>query len=414
MVLGVISPVCYAQQTPPRAGGTENNKREQAKGIFDQGAAAERQGDYVRAIDFYNQGLALFPDEALLHYRIGMCRINLRQTQEAEQSLRAFLRSGYQGPEELDGRSRLQELLLPTLTPEQREKWKDAADCLEVAAMTQPLVKTIPKEPAQLRSLQNAVDLLSKLEKEVPKYLPIQARLGLAYQQMGEYEKAVGAYDKYIKEFEILKFAPPDLSETRKSKYMCKDMIILMRMRREEEERSRADEQRRMAQEQQRKAEERKAALRKLKATITEKRRYLEEHGSFTSNAPKIGRVNHNQALTFEGDTFVRTDHNDFGNRKKFKITVNISDIDINSLRIDELEINGIAWVWFNARSVRWEAWDKNSPSDPPVYSRGEETPVTMPLGFDAPNERAAKGLMDALRDLLDLSKQLVDMREAK
>ena len=141
------------------------DKLQQAKILFDKGLAAEKSKDYTGAIDCYRQGLKLFPETAVLHYRIGVCQETLGQKEEAIRSLQTFLAEESEGEEVFDARRRLENLLLPKLKPEQKQMLGEAEDNLKAAA------ELGITEKAAATPIRRAIVLLGKVKLEIPSYL---------------------------------------------------------------------------------------------------------------------------------------------------------------------------------------------------------------------------------------------------
>ena len=109
-------------------GWAGDDARRQAKELFDQGYAAEQQMDYVKAIAIYRKAQAMFPETSQLNYRIGVCLQQAGHQNEAVNALKVFLKSSPDGIESADATKRLDGILLPRLTAEQRSRLDLAED----------------------------------------------------------------------------------------------------------------------------------------------------------------------------------------------------------------------------------------------------------------------------------------------
>jgi len=382
------------------ASDSNGDKLRQAKELFDKALAWEATGEYAQAVENYRRVQQLFPANPLVRYRLGICLQRLHRTDEAVKSLREFLQTSYDGPETADGRSRLEELLLPALSPQQRRKWEEASDYLQVASESQLRITSDLKEPPQPKSLDEAIALLRGLERDVPGFLPIQARLGYALQQKGDLEQAIVAYDKYLKGFQKLDFEPQDLRDIRRRRIACAERIAIEKSDRE------------MKTEMGRKAEEQRLAAKKAEDTKIQKRRYLRDHGScvITGTVSKV-----TQNLSFDGDLMIINSQNGDDPTKISGVfsatwTVDVKDIDDTMLRfrdISQPEYNRVAFnVYIDltdpAKTIKYDGQSKALPSDP-------LTPFSMVvhnLAFYAPDQKAARGIVASLRELIILSRR--------
>jgi tetratricopeptide (TPR) repeat protein len=291
--LGSAQPQAAAQEKRGDAVGSDlkDAERRKAEELYDKAAELERAGRCDQAIRYYRDILDLDPANPLIHYRLGVCQQRLGLRGDAAQSFRSFLNTGHDGREVADGRSRLEELLLPELTKPQRAKWEEVTDYLTVAADLLPRVGRGGDEPSQLKSIDKSIELLLELKKETPAYLPIDARLGTAYQQKGDYEQAVLSYENYLKGFEKLDFAPHDQRDIRRQKIQCEEIISL---KAKEEKRSRKEQAEKL---------QAKNAASEVSPSEAETKNFISQIGTFKEDW--INGISFEREVSFNGDELI-------------------------------------------------------------------------------------------------------------
>ena len=358
VLLGFASGPAQAQ-SPNRedqdAAATDSDGAElrRAKELFDKALACESERRFDQAMEHYREIQQLFPANPLVHYRLGICQQRLGKKADAVKSFRAFLQTDYDGQELADGRSRLEELLLPALTRRQREKWEEAADYLQVASEMQLRIEVGHGDPPRLQSVEKAVKLLLGLKGEVPAYLPIDSRLGYAYQQMGDFTSAAAAYARYLKGFVELDFSPQDQREIRRRRIACEETIAI----KQQEE-----------QLQQKKAQEKdkKREVKLLEDTRAKNRQYLREHGTCTITGKSAGQVfQHIQTLSFDGDTLIVTSQsgsppNKMSGTYRTTLSIRLNDIDANMLRYNDISQPEFSRVAFNIYILTVDGAEEN------------------------------------------------------
>jgi DNA-binding SARP family transcriptional activator len=133
--------------------------------------------------------------------------------------------------------------------------------------------------------------LLLELKKETPAYLPIDARLGTAYQQKGDYEQAVLSYENYLKGFEKLDFAPHDQRDIRRQKIQCEEIISL---KAKEEKRSRKEQAEKL---------QAKNAASEVSPSEAETKNFISQIGTFKEDW--INGISFEREVSFNGDELI-------------------------------------------------------------------------------------------------------------
>jgi uncharacterized protein (TIGR03000 family) len=106
----------------------------------------------------------------------------------------------------------LDELILPRLSDEQKVMFDEADSYINAAddARARVSLDTQPSERPDRWLLDRAVSRLSGLCRDVPGYLPAYARLGTAYEMLGQRALAYNAYSTYFSGYKAHGQAPSD------------------------------------------------------------------------------------------------------------------------------------------------------------------------------------------------------------
>ncbi len=362
----------------------EKSKRDLANEYSEQGLKAELGGQYDRAVDLYRKAQKLLPEAPRLHYRIGAClHKGGGDAKVATTELLAFVRMGGDGDELADAQERLDDLLLPKLTPEQRKHWEEACDYLEAQEELTKAALGTDGRP-DITPARKARDLLVPLNRQVPKFLPVLRKLGSVYEHLKDYENAFQAYDDYLKGYEKLGYPPAGQRSIRVQRELCASRQRVIAKKLQEEE----------------------------------KRSLLKKHGAFT-NVARSER----QALSFDEHVLViTTEHT--GDPRNVNGTIktiyrcDLQHLDPNSVCYeDRSQPEARYFVYF----IRFKTKDgiKKIQAEYSVNTN----PVIVPPPKDLPqvalqtsnvaceesmlqvaDEETAKALATALRDLIKLS----------
>ena len=411
MVIALMAKLGHGQTVAQNDVAATDNRGEnrlvQADDLFRKATAWETAGDPEQAALYYEQVRELFPKNPVVLYRLGRIHQQLGQKEEAIKLLREFLRIEYTGPETADGHSRLQELLLPTLTDSQRDLWELAADHLQVASELQSPVDPDESDSSPPQASLRAIELLTTIKTEVPEYLPIYSRLGTVYQQTGELTKACEAYTKYLDGFEKLEFEPQDFREIRRRKIVCEELLALR-----QQETLVLQQQKNDKQQVEQEELQRRAAAQALEARREELRQILATRGSIVKTS-KIFRTQ-TQTIAFENGVMVATWQTagepdvDFVGLFKMIVKVTPGDLDPESVRFEALSQPAYETGAFNIHvtpktgRLYWiDDWMKRSRDGPLTHST---YPSNGRWTFSAPDANTAETLVKALRELIVLS----------
>ncbi|HZT34818.1 MAG TPA: tetratricopeptide repeat protein, partial [Nitrososphaera sp.] len=318
--------VCLLQTSSARAGQdgrsvapNDGKKRQEAAALFAKALELEGKGDYQGAIENYHRARELFPDTALLHYRIGLCLQKLDKNTEAASAFKEFLQGVSDAEESADARKRLDKLLLPKLSAGQKKTWETALDNLQAAREL-----TQANKPAE-EPIRRAVALLTKLTSEQPKHLPLYAKLGLAHELLGDHANAAKAYGHYLKGYEDLGYSPEDERTARTRRIYCATIV-----KQQDEERAKLAKQQ----------DEERAKVEKRK----ELRKYLTDHGTCEIIMYYKGKRSSSEVYTvsFDGDVLVmeRCSPDATGAFKSI-CRVDLKRIDPNKVRYKDLSQQG-------------------------------------------------------------------------
>jgi tetratricopeptide (TPR) repeat protein len=353
---------------------SDQQKREQAKTLFDEGLSKEREAKFSDAIERFRKVQELYPDTALLHYHLGVCHQALGQMDEAITSLKAFLVAGTEEAEgeATDARRRLDAFLLPKLTRAQKEMYDLATDNLNAALR---VISDAGSATMATKPLARAIELLLQLRKDVPSYLPLHTKLGLAYEQKKDYANAAAAYDEYLKGYEKLGYPPDNRSEVRTNKIACEAHVD------------------------QRKAEDTKKA---------EKRKILTDHGVCAVGTIGIPKT---RTISFDGDMLVITTQlTDPVSPTVCGLIKKITRVDPRDINPDQvryspprqpevLEVNIVFETRDGANKIRVQSWNRDQFGGPLTEKSENEC-----SGCLEADRSTAAILADALRELAKLS----------
>lgn len=199
-----------ARSAPYQASGKNDDRRQQARDLYNKGLSAEKEGDYTSALASFEASLRLFPDTPVVRYKVGVCQAQLGRNDAAAASLKTYLANESDGPEAEDARRRVEKLLLPKLDATQREALEEANAYLEV---------NVPGTP-----YRKALVILKRLAGQVPGYLPIHRQIGRANEALERYDEAARAYGAYLDGYKKLGYAPSDRSEILKARVRCESL----------------------------------------------------------------------------------------------------------------------------------------------------------------------------------------------
>lgn len=359
------------------------DKRHQAKELFDKGLAAEQKMDYSKAVEHYRQAQELFPETPQLNYRIGVCLQQAGQPSDAVKALKAFIKSGQAADESADATKRLDQLLLPKLTVEQLRRLEEGEDKLKAQSELATLAlegQAIDQIPAQ-----EAVKLLAALNSEVPSYLPTSLKLASAYEHLKQYQNAFDAYDQYLKGYEKLGYPPADLRSVRVRRDVC------------------AAHQRMIVRKQQTEAERKKAEV-----TITEKVAFLVKNGKCQV---QFGRgFSESQSISFHKGAMAVTSIMDNIATKanprgvtgiiQREQRVELKDLDPDGITVTGGQIDVLTRQ--REKKVHSEFLDNNHTDSVAVPGSDD----SMNLKLFGPDEKLAQEMANSLRELIKLNQQ--------
>jgi tetratricopeptide (TPR) repeat protein len=201
--LGIAAGIVIPRWLRPRP---EEDPIQAIDKLFTAGTEFEAAGEWSTAVARYDKVLEKFPQHPVAPYQRGVCLQKLGKREEAITVFRSVLSSKNASTTIQDSaRERLEELLFPVLTTVQQERFDQAIDYLktgeDLLPANAPAEVATPADkgpPLYLTPIRHAVDLLERLRGEVPSYVPLYFRLGIAYEHLGDRLNAYEAYDRYL------------------------------------------------------------------------------------------------------------------------------------------------------------------------------------------------------------------------
>ena len=243
--------------------------------------------------------------------------------------------------------------------------------------------RAIEGEVVDQTPAKDAVKILVALYTQVPEYLPLHSKLASAYEHLKEYQKAFESYDSYIKGYEKLGYPPADLRTIRVRRDACASSARAI--------------------------------------TIAGKRTYLKDHGTceilgpLTKGQQQRG-LSRFITVSFEGDVLVLTAQTGTDSESDKILSGDLKEIyrvdpkaidpsTIRYVNISQPEFSRDAFTIYadtvgGEKEVKCEFWRRRAAKDPPVTIHEDRNLFFM----QAPDEKTAQGLVNALRELVTLN----------
>lgn len=193
---------------------SERSPRAKAREFFNMGLDAENADKFDEAIAYFKKADEQVPDTAAFLYHLGLCHELAGRSVEAVDYFRRVVADQQQPEQSLDAQLRLERLVLPELSAEQRRQLIEATDLLQKA---DELRTGLPGISAATVCAKDAIALLEGLNAEISHYPPLYSRLGEGYLIVGSYDKAVDAFQLYIDEWKKRGVEPVDLRKVKSS-----------------------------------------------------------------------------------------------------------------------------------------------------------------------------------------------------
>jgi tetratricopeptide (TPR) repeat protein len=184
---------------------------------IDQADQDAAEGEFATALKHYLEVKKARPKWAALRFKIAVCQAGLEKKEDAANTLREVLKMKSASTELLSqARAALQELLLPKLSAEQREEWKQALSLIHAGEE----LKEHESEDLEIRierkvfagPYKTAIEKLETLTKALPDFAPAWLSLGAAHESLLNFQQAANGYRKFL-ELGSKKYQLPELEQ---------------------------------------------------------------------------------------------------------------------------------------------------------------------------------------------------------